>query len=385
MTSKKEILKNRNFKFVLLGIFFLTLSSVIIGYFLPFFLKEKGLTILQIGFLFSLGLALGSFVFSVIYSNFLKKIKLKSGLNLSALFGFLQSFFLFLIPTSFGIFISKLTNVVETSISSISTDVAIQHNIPRNKHRKIGALNLISASSSLLVGLVLAYLLIQWIGFRYSFLIFALLSLPAFYFYSKVSDKTRFKSKKITRLPKISFNLKLVIFSEILYWLALSSSFALVITFLVTDLFSESIFWITALFVGLYASIVLTTLFTQKYLDRFNLLKTSIFGMFILFLSALLIIFSKNIYLVLVAMILEGIGAGIWVPSKLAVYWKLTGKELREKVSGYLFGWRGFVNALGPLLGGFLVTFLGILAPFYFRAILSLFIIFVYYFVFRKS
>jgi MFS family permease len=83
-------------------------------------------------------------------------------------------------------------------------------------------------------------------------------------------------------------------------------------------------------------------------------------------------------------MVLEGIGAGIWVPSKSAIYWKLTGKESRENVSGYLFGWKEITSIIGPLVGGFLATYLGILSPFYFKAILSLVVIGIYIYVLRK-
>ena len=35
-------------------------------------------------------------------------------------------------------------------------------------------------------------------------------------------------------------------------------------------------------------------------------------------------------------MIFEGVGAGIWIPSKTALCWSMTKPILREKVSGYL-------------------------------------------------
>ena len=138
------------------------------------------------------------------------------------------------------------------------------------------------------------------------------------------------------------------------------------------------------MFIALYLSITITTLLSHKFLDRKNLVKTSIIGMFILLISALIIIISTNTWIVLGAFILEGIGAGIWVPSKQAFVWGLTQKENREKVSGYTLGFRAFVSSLGPLVGGFLVTIGGILAPFYFKAGLSLLVIGIYFYVSRE-
>jgi len=375
----------QNLKNIFLGSFFITFSGVMLTLFLPLYLKEKGLTILEIGALLTVGLALGGFIFSVFYSKFLMKTKLKIGLNLSSLFAFLQSFVIFIFLSSFGALISNFVNVFTNASSSISQDVAIQHNVPKNKHRLISSLYLVIGSLGLLSGIIVAYFILKNIGFRYGFLTFAIVALLSMYFYSKVHDKTRFRLKKKTKLPKITFNLKLVLFSELIYWFALSSSSSLVVTFLVTDLFKGSSFWIAGLFAGLHFSIVITTILTYKYFDKFNLVKTSIIGMFIILLSALLVIFSKSIYFVLVAMILEGIGAAIWVPSKSAFYWKLIKPENREKISGYLFGWRGMTNALGPLMGGFLAFYFGILAPFYFKMIIAFLVILIYFYVLRKT
>lgn len=361
--------------------FIISLLSI----YLPFFLKEKGLTILQIGFLFTLGLALGGFVFSVSFSKILRKIKLRTGLIFASIFLFIQNILLYIFPTSLGATAAKFSNTIEKSSYTVSHDVAMQHNLVKNKHRDAGAKILIYDSLGYVIGVAVGFLLVSWIGFRHTFLVFSILTLPLFFIFSNVSDETRFKPKKKVTLQKIPTKLKVVIFAELIYWFSLAASFALVITFLVTDYFSSSMFWIGALFVVLYLSIVLTTIFTKKYLDKFDLFKTAIFGMILLMLSAVVIIISKNLYTVLVGMILEGVGAAIWVPSKQAVYWKLIGKESIEKVSGYYFGWRGAASTLGPLFGGLLVSILGILAPFYFKIIITAVIIIIYISIMRKS
>lgn len=381
--DKKE-LRKKNVWHSLFGSSFISISTVLVGFFLPFYLKEQGFTILQIGTLFTIGLAFGSFMVGILYSNILRRIKLRTGLILSSILAFIQTFLLFIIPTATGALSSKFTSELQKSTSRISLDVALQHNTFKNNHRKIKSYHLILETISLVGGLILSLFFVKLMGFKISFLLFACVSIFAMFFYSKVNDETRFKLKKKIKLPKISLKLKLVLFAEILYWLALGASFALVITFLVTDYFSGSMSEIAYLFIGLYVAMAATTLLTHKYLEKFNLIKTSIIGMIILFLSAVLIIISTNLYTILFAMILEGIGAGIWVPSKSAIYWKLTGKESREKVAGYLTGWRGFMGAIGPLVGGFLVVSFGILSPFYFKAIISASVILVYFYILKK-
>lgn len=381
----REGVKLKNIRRINWGQFLASLVPVIISIYLPFFLKEQGFSILEIGAIFTIGMAFGGFVFSIVFSRVLRKIKLKVGLIFSGIFMFLQGAILYIFPTSFGATIAKFANTLEQSSYEVVHDVAMQHNVPKGGHRNIGSLALIYGSAGLLVGIVLGYLIITWFGFRTTFLVFTLLSLPLFYLYSGIKDDTRPKVKLDKRLPKIPGKLKVVLFAELLYWFSMAASFALVITFLVTDRFGSSMFWIGVMFAGLYLSIVITTLITKKFLDKKNLMRTSIIGMFLLCLSAIVIIISSNVYFVLVGMILEGIGAGIWVPSKIAVYWKLTEGEMREKVAGYLFGWRQITGTVGPLFGGILVTYLGIVAPFFFKGIITLLIIGIYFYIMRKS
>ncbi len=359
--------------------------AVIISFYLPFFLKEQGLSILEIGAIFAIGMAFGAFLFSVVFSRVLRKIKLKAGLIFSGLFMFLQGAILYVLPTSFGATIAKFSNTVEKTSYAVVHDASMQHNVPKGKHRKVGSLALIYGSGGLLFGIILGYLLITWIGFGLTFLVFTLLSLPLFYLYSRIKDDTRPNVKIKKKLGKIPGTLKLVLFAEIIYWFSMSASFALVITFLVTDHFGSSIFWLSAMFVGLYLSIVLTTLIIGNRFDKIPLMKSAIVGMILLLLSAVIIIFSTNVYVVLVGMILEGIGAAIWVPSKIAAYWKRTKADMREKVAGYLGGWRGITSTVGSLFGGILVSYLGIMAPFVFRAIVIAGIIGIYVYVMRKS
>lgn len=381
---EKRDLKNRNLIFLFIGYFFTWMTGTLINYFLPFYLKETGMNILEIGALFTIGLALGSFVSGLLFSKIQKKIKLKTGLNLSSLFYFLASFIFFVIPTTIGIVISNIFTGIGKTTFRISTDVTMQHNSSKKNHKKISSYSLIIDSISAIVGLASSIILIKLIGFRISLLFFSGFAIISFFVYYHIKEETRFKIKSASKLPKIRLDLKLILLSEILYWLGLGASFSLVITFLVTDTFSGSIVWIAVLFIALYLSITITTLLTRKFLDKMNLYTSSILGMFILLFSALLVIFSRNIYFVLVAMILEGIGAGIWVPSKTALYWGFTKPELREIVSGYLNGLRVFASTIGPLVGGILVFYFNILAPFYFKVVIALTSIGIYTYLMRK-
>ncbi len=383
---KKEELKQINVKDLFFGIFFASFSQALVSYFLPFFLKERGFSALEIGGLFTIGIAIGSLLFGLIFSRILRKIKLKSGLVSSAILNSARTFILYLFPNAGGTVANQFSGETYNQISRISIDTTIQHNVIVGEEKKTGARWWLFDGFGLIAGIILAMILISPVGFNISFLIFSGIALLSLFFYTRINDKTRLISNiKFSRLPKISRKLKLILFSEVIYWLALSSSFSLVITFLVTDKLSGGILQIGLLFIALYVSMNLTLFLAKGKLEKFDDTKTAILGMGLLLMSAIIVILSKNFYVYSLAFILEGIGAGIWGPSKTALQWKNTEKENREKVSGWLSGLRGFVNAVGPLIGGFLITVIGINAPFYLKAGIALISLSVYVYILKKK
>ncbi len=377
-------LKKRNLYFIFLGFFFFSISIVLVKFFLPFFLKERGFTILEIGIGFTIALGIANLLGSKIFAHFQRYLKLKSTLGAASILAFFSSFILFLFPNFAGAVFSKSIGSARNLISRISVEVSIQHNSSKNNKRKISSYYLFVSGVSFVVGLALSVFLINKIGFMYSFLIFSLLSILSICFYFNVKEETRFKAKTKKKLGKISKKIRLLMFANILFQAGLSASMALVITFLVVDKFQGSVTWIAFLFIGLYSSITLTTFFTKNVLDKFKLEKTAILGMIILLLSAVIVIFSQNLYVIFCAMVVEGIGAGIWVPSKEALYWKNTSPSMREKVTGEVNGYRNFIQIISPLLGAWLVTVFGILSPFFLKGILAIFSIGVYIYIIKK-
>jgi len=380
---KKLRLEKHNIKYLILGSFFVVLSGIFVEFFLPLFLKNEGLNILQIGSLLTIGLALGTLFLTIIFSSIQRKIKLKKGLDYSSLFAFFTSFILFVTVSNIGIIFSAIGQKLKDITFTVSRDVTLHNNTRGGTRRLASSQFLIIISLAFIIGLALSVLLVLNFGFIITFLIFSLLSFPAYFYFNRIKEDTRFKPRLDYKLPKVGKKLKLFLFAGILYQFALSASFVLVITFLVTDLLVNPIFisflgstiilgeleWLAIIFIGLYVSMTVSTMVTRKHLSKFNLIATTILGMSILMVSALVVIVSQNVYFLLGAMILEGIGAGIWVPSHEAYYWKETKPSLREKVAGYYWGWSGFFKAIGPLAGGFIVVVFGILSPFLVKAI----------------
>jgi FtsH-binding integral membrane protein len=97
--NEKKVRNLRNYFF---GYLLIILSGTLMAYFLPFYLKEQGLAILQIGAFLTIGIALGSLLGSLIFGNFLKKMKLRTGLFISGIFTFLYSFIFFIFPSYTG-------------------------------------------------------------------------------------------------------------------------------------------------------------------------------------------------------------------------------------------------------------------------------------------
>ncbi|MCA9488156.1 MAG: MFS transporter [Nanoarchaeota archaeon] len=382
---KANFSKRRNVQALLRGLFFSSFSVAILSFFLPLFLKERGLTALQIGGLFSVGVAVGTFLFAFVFSRMLRRIKLRQGLVSSAILNFVQIFSVFIFPSSGGALLSKITNVPQKQISSISIDSTMQHNVVKGKEREGSISWGLSDSFGLIFGIIIAMISINYLGFLSSFFIFSMISLSSLFFYSKVNDDTRFKPKRsVSKKAPLSTRIKLLIFTEVIYWFVLSASFALVVTFLVSDKLSGGIFELGILFVILYVFMNVGLYFTKYRLRNFHDSILSIFGMLFLLISAVIVVLSNNLYIVVIAFIFEGLGAGIWVPAKTSLQWKNTKKENREIVAGYLSGWRGFVQALGPLAGGFLITRFNVNYPFYLKIFISLICLGVYLYIWRK-
>jgi len=136
---KIEIIRRKNLKKLYFGGFIFGIIVPLISIYLPFFLRQRGLSILEIGFLFTFGLALGSFVFSVGFSKILLKIKLKMGIIFASFFLFIQNFLLYFFPTYLGATAANFLKTIETSSYSITNDVAMQHNLSKQEHREAGS------------------------------------------------------------------------------------------------------------------------------------------------------------------------------------------------------------------------------------------------------
>jgi hypothetical protein len=95
-------------------------------------------------------------------------------------------------------------------------------------------------------------------------------------------------------------------------------------------------------------------------------------------LSCILILSFDSLGIVLAAFILDGIGAGLWLPSLNTAYWTFTSTGLREKVSGCRSGWSSFFVAFSPAISGLFIVSFGVLSPFYLKLVFSVLAITVY-------
>jgi len=349
------------------GYFLTTISTILLVYFFPFYLKEEGFTILQIGTFATIGIAMGTSLGSSIIGKIISKIKLKTGLMFSSILGIMEIVSVFFLSSVSGLAFQKGINSIRRPVNKISGEVTLQHNTSQKNHRKTMAVLLALEAIATVLGLAVSVILIDSIGFKKALIIFIAISILPLIFFNKINDKHRIPLKKKYFNLKVSQRLRALMVAEVLYWLALSSSLVIVITFLVSDYFGGGKGWLAIIFASLYLPMIFSSFISEKYLGKKNLYKTSMVGMSLQMLGAVIVVISTNLYILILALVIEGIGAGIWVPSKTALYWKHTKTELREKASAYLIGRRSAASAIGPLLGGLLVTYFGILSPFYFK------------------
>ncbi|MEK6927421.1 MAG: MFS transporter [Nanoarchaeota archaeon] len=383
MKFSENELNNNNIYSVIRLTFFTALIGTPLGYFLSWYLKEQGYGMLSIGFYFTIGLAIGFLLYSLFFAKLLKRISLSAGLQLAVLFRTIYVLVFITFPNIIGAFLSQIFFRFASTTSMISSSATIQHNADKENLRKVSRFSLIYESLAIVIGIGLCLILIPKIGFLGIVSLFTLFIIPLIIFAKKVSDKSRFVPNKKHKAVKLNSLLKVLIVTEWLFWFVMVASASLILTFLVTERLAGSWQWLGIMYLGLYGAIAISTVLTSRF-DNYNLVKTTFIGMLLILMSSLIILFSQSLVLVLIALIIEGIGASIWVPSKDALNWRLIEPSQRETVAGYIHGGRTFFQIIAPLAGGALATYFGILAPFWFKAGVSLFALIVYVAIARK-
>ena len=108
---------------------------------------------------------------------------------------------------------------------------------------------------------------------------------------------------------------------------------------------------------------------------RFKIRKILIISLIIFFIGAILAFISQDIYLLILARVIQGIGAGVLLPVTQIVLLKIIPKDKWQVYMG-LFGFIiGVVPALAPTIGGFIIDTMGWRVIFLIFAIATLILI----------
>jgi DHA2 family methylenomycin A resistance protein-like MFS transporter len=115
--------------------------------------------------------------------------------------------------------------------------------------------------------------------------------------------------------------------------------------------------WVVNAYTLVFASLLLTS---GALGDRFGARRIFLLGFAVFTMASAACGLSNNLPLLIVARLVQGLGAALLVPNSLAILQRaFTDSEQRSRAVGWWGAWGGVSLAAGPVLGGLLVTHLG--------------------------
>ncbi|MFI5505300.1 major facilitator family transmembrane efflux protein [Corynebacterium kutscheri] len=143
------------------------------------------------------------------------------------------------------------------------------------------------------------------------------------------------------------------------FMILLDQTIVAVATPMLQESFSASynqIIWVTSAYLLTFA---VPLLVTGRLGDRYGPKNIYILGMVIFTISSLACGFASNIYVLIVARVVQGVGAALLTPQTMSVINRIFARQRRGAALGVWGIVGGLASLAGPLLGGFITQTLG--------------------------
>lgn len=118
----------------------------------------------------------------------------------------------------------------------------------------------------------------------------------------------------------------------------------------------SQVVWVTSIYLLTFA---VPLLVTGRLGDRFGQRNVYLVGMTVFTLSSLACGLAPNIYALIVARAIQGLGASIMAPQTMSVINRIFARERRGAAMGVWGAVAGLASLLGPILGGVIVSSVG--------------------------
>ena len=134
----------------------------------------------------------------------------------------------------------------------------------------------------------------------------------------------------------------------------------------------SSVKWLLTAYVLFWALFILPG---GRASDVFGHKKLAIGGLAVFLVSSVIAAYANSMNMLILARILQGIGGALFVPSLYVLISQVFVKEEQGFAMGFLSVGVGFGAALGPMLGGVLLTYFGWRSIFWINVPICLFVI----------
>ncbi len=160
--------------------------------------------------------------------------------------------------------------------------------------------------------------------------------------------------------------------SAVAYFVLLGGSLVSPILPLYALSFGVSMALVGALISGFGVASVFLDIPSGMVGDRIGLKRFMLYGIAIVFVSALICAFAIDYWMLLVGRLLGGVGAAMYTTTSFTCMGRVAPEHKRGKYMSFYLGMLLLGGVSGPALGGFVADAFGLAAPFFFYATFSL-------------
>jgi DHA1 family multidrug resistance protein-like MFS transporter len=358
-----------------------TIYSVLIisWVFLPVYLHELGLTIVEVGALFTLA-GLAEVVLTYGAGKTLDKISCNYGLAIidffesiaCFIFGLAQNYTHILI----GRFVEKAGQIFTPSYAVYENE-AYKEDYETMYQYHVMVPEVVQLVVFPILGFVLTYVVFSVTAHRSFYIIVGACNfLVIFYILKILPDVTPGVSLKRELQVSLPRKLYVIAAAEILLQFGDAVGSQFVLAYYILDNLGGTFFSISMVEAVVSIAIILTIIMSLK--RKPEMIKAAKYGIFLMMIYGLLMSWAPNMWVIFIAYFILNIGHSLWFPRHRTLVMKLIPEEKRGEILGSIASLKKLIAVVGPLFAGLIASKIYILAPFVAQLITFIVIYFIY-------
>ena len=348
--------------------------------FFPVYLHELGLTLVEVGALFTLA-GLAEVVLTYGAGKTLDKISCNYGLafidffeSLACLiFGLAQNYTHILI----GRFVEKAGQIFTPSYTVYENE-AYKEDYETLYHYHLMVPEVVQVVVFPIFGFVLTYVFFSLTAYRSFYIIVGACNFLVIFYILKilpeVTPGVSLKKKLSISIPR---RLYVIAAAEILLQFGNAVGSQFVLAYYILDNLGGTFFSISMVEAVVSCAIIVTIILSLKRDPE--MIKAAQYGIFLMMIYGLLMSWAPTMWIVFIAYFILNIGHSLWFPRHRTLIMELIPEEKRGEILGSITSLKKLISVVGPLFAGLIASKIYILAPFVVQLIILIIIYFIYW------